>query len=62
MLIPEYVVNEFLGRNPPDQSVAKTAGVVLELTRSVNPIDEIMLSSKLLNLLTYLNKTNLENI
>ncbi len=46
MLIPEYVINEFLGRNPPDQSVEKTAGSVIELTQSVNPIDELILSSK----------------
>lgn len=48
MLIPEFVINEFLGKNPIDQSVEKSAGVSIELTRSVNPIDELMLSSKVI--------------
>lgn len=46
MLVPEFVINEFMGKNPPDQTVEKTAGSVLELTQSVNPVDEIMLASK----------------
>lgn len=48
MLVQEYVINEFLNRNPPDQSVEKNAGAVLNLTQSVNPIDEIMLASKVI--------------
>lgn len=48
MLVPEYVINEFLGKNPPDQSVEKSAGSVIELTQSVNPIDELILSSKVI--------------
>lgn len=48
IIVDNYVINEFLGRNPPDQTVEKTAGSVIELTQSVNPLDEIMLSSKVI--------------
>ena len=48
MLVPEYVINKFLNRNPPDQSVEKQASSMLELTNSVNPIDEAMTASKVI--------------
>lgn len=48
MIVDNYVINEFLGRNPPDQSVEKSAGSVLELTESVNPMDELILASKVI--------------
>ena len=46
MLVPDFVMNEFLGKNPPENTIERTAGANLELSASVNPIDEIMLSSK----------------
>lgn len=48
MLVPDFVINEFMNRNPPDQSVEKSAGSMLNLTSSVNPIDEIMTASKVI--------------
>lgn len=50
MIVPDYVINEFLNKNPPDQSVEKTAGSMLTLSQSVNPIDELLLSSKVIKL------------
>lgn len=46
MFVPDYVINEFLNKNPPDQSVEKNANSLINLTESVNPIEEIMLASK----------------
>lgn len=48
MLVPEFIINEFMGRNPPDQSQERNAMVCLETTQAVNPIDELMLSSKVI--------------
>lgn len=35
-----------MGKNPPDQVVEKTAGQSIELTQAVNPLEELMLASK----------------
>lgn len=51
MLVSDYVINEFMGKNPADQSVEKSAGSMLELTQAVNPVEELMLASKVENCL-----------